>query len=47
MGPVSTSADAAGLAVLPVKATRTVTVGLLKTGLLCNQGQDHVGVELP
>jgi NAD(P)H-hydrate epimerase len=26
-----------------VKATQTVTFGLLKTGLLCNQGQDHVG----
>ena len=26
-----------------VKATCTATFGLLKTGLLCNQGQDHVG----
>jgi hydroxyethylthiazole kinase-like uncharacterized protein yjeF len=26
-----------------VKASHTVTFGLLKTGLLCNQGQDHVG----
>jgi NAD(P)H-hydrate epimerase len=27
-----------------VKASCTVTFGLMKTGLLCNQGQDHVGV---
>ena len=26
-----------------VKASCTVTFGLVKTGLLCNQGQDHVG----
>jgi hydroxyethylthiazole kinase-like uncharacterized protein yjeF len=26
-----------------VKANCTVTFGLIKTGLLCNQGQDHVG----
>lgn len=26
-----------------VQATRTVTFGLLKTGLLCNQGQDYSG----
>ncbi|MBM4160563.1 MAG: NAD(P)H-hydrate dehydratase [Ignavibacteria bacterium] len=26
-----------------VKATHTVTFGLLKTGLLCNQGQDYAG----
>ncbi|MEK6755421.1 MAG: NAD(P)H-hydrate dehydratase, partial [Bacteroidota bacterium] len=26
-----------------VKSTHTVTFGLLKTGLLCNQGQDYVG----
>jgi NAD(P)H-hydrate epimerase len=26
-----------------VKATWTATFGLLKTGLLCNEGQDHVG----
>ncbi|MBI3586043.1 MAG: NAD(P)H-hydrate epimerase, partial [Ignavibacteriales bacterium] len=28
---------------LAVKATFTATFGLLKTGLLCNQGRDHVG----
>lgn len=28
---------------LAVKATLTPTFGLLKTGLLCNQGRDHVG----
>ena len=29
---------------IAVRATRTVTFGLMKTGLLCNQGQDHCGV---
>ena len=28
---------------LAVRATHTVTFGLKKTGLLCNQGQDHIG----
>jgi NAD(P)H-hydrate epimerase len=27
-----------------VKASCTATFGLVKTGLLCNQGQDHVGI---
>ena len=27
-----------------VKASWTATFGLVKTGLLCNQGQDHVGI---
>lgn len=32
-----------GCAHASVKATRTVTFGLLKTGLLCNQGPDQAG----
>ena len=28
---------------MAVRAAQTVTFGLMKTGLLCNQGQDHVG----